>query len=575
MPMGSSGGVCQLARRLLSWGYAILVFFVLLSILYNPRCTSPSACSSIFSTIILDFTESCLAKMRNFGVLGALYSLPLLISAQCPQYIDYAKEIHEPLSGGKYRLAYQRPSEACRTFKSQDLEDTVTRMKTVIKDPDLYRLFENAYPNTLDTAIKWKGYAADNAAEELTFIITGDINAMWLRDSSNQMQSYLPLLNASSEPDSIASLFQGVINLQARYLLTSPYCNSFQAPVEAGLVVALNEYAIQDIVYPSYSNQSVFECKYELDSLAAFLQISTDYYNATGDFEFFGKFKWIQAVEAVLKVAQEMTTPTYGPDGAVLKSPYTFERETTRATETFANDGAGNPVANGTGLIRSGFRPSDDATIFQYYIPANMMFSSYLATTADIMGRLKTGNSAALAQKMSDLSKSLRNAIETHGTVNHVTYGKVYAFEVDGFGSSNIMDDANIPGLLSAPFYHYPVNPETYANTRSLILSASNPYFMRGPVINAIGGPHAGPGMAWPMASIVRILTATDSAEIVKELSEIVSSTDGLGLIHESINSFNQSDWTRQWFSWANGLFGQMILNLEDQKPDVLAMSFQ
>jgi meiotically up-regulated gene 157 (Mug157) protein len=514
-------------------------------------------------------------SMRLQTLFGISASLPILIAAQCPEYIDYAKQVHEPLSSGKFKLAYQRPSEECRTFKSQGLEDTVSRMASVIKDPDLYRLFQNAYPNTLDTAIKWKGYAADDGEEELTFIITGDINAMWLRDSSNQMQSYLPLLNASTDPNSIASLYRGVINLQARYLLTSPYCNSFQPPVESGIKTAPNEAGSQDSVFPTYSNSSVFECKYELDSLAAFLQISADYYNATGDYEFFGKFKWTQAVEAVLSVARNMTSPTYGPDGAVLQSPYTFTRYTTRATETFANDGIGNPVANGTALIRSGFRPSDDATIFQFYIPSNMMFSAYLASTADIMGKLNTSNSGVLSKQMSALSESLRDAIETHGTVNHFKYGKIYAFEVDGFGSSNIMDDANIPSLLSAPFLGYDTNPETYANTRSLVLSASNSYFMRGPLINAIGGPHQGPGMAWPMASIMRILTTEDDDEIVNELRQIVSSTDKLGLIHESINSFNQSDWTRQWFSWANGLFGQMILDLEDRKPGILATSFQ
>jgi meiotically up-regulated gene 157 (Mug157) protein len=451
----------------------------------------------------------------------------------------------------------------------------VLRMENVIKDPDLYRLFQNAYPNTLDTAIKWKGYAANNAEEELTFIITGDINAMWLRDSSNQLQSYLPILNASSDPNSIASLYRGVINLQSRYILTSPYCNAFQPPVESGIGTSPNEAGSGDTVYPVYSNLSVFECKYELDSLAAFLQISTDYYNATGDLDFFQKFQWIETVREILAVAQNMTTPTYGSDGAVLQSPYTYTRNTNRATETFSNDGIGNPVAPGTGLIRSGFRPSDDSTIFQFYIPSNMMFSAYLATAANIMGKLSKGDSAALTEQMTSLSSSLRDSIETHGTVNHAKFGKIYAFEVDGFGSSNIMDDANIPSLLSAPFLGYRIDTETYSNTRALVLSASNSYFMRGPVINAVGGPHQGPGMAWPMASIMRILTTEDDAEIVNELRQIVSSTDGLGLIHESINSFNRSDWTRQWFSWANGLFGQMILDLEDRKPTILGTSFQ
>ena len=203
------------------------------------------------------------------------------------------------------------------------------------------------------------------------------------------------------------------------------------------------------------------------------------------------------------------------------------------------------------------------------------MFSTYLKSTSEIMSKLNVGNSAALSQQMCDLSDSLHEAIETHGTVDHPKYGKIYAFEVDGFGSTTIMDDANIPSLLSAPFLGYEVDEETYANTRQLILSATNPYYMRGPVINAIGGPHQGPGMAWPMASIVRIFTSDDDEEITNELRQIVSSTDGLGLIHESINSFNETKWTRQWFSWANGLFGQMILDLEDRKPEILETSFQ
>lgn len=541
----------------------------------------PSSCklqrsNSFFWLLVLCASCIFLVKMRAPSLLASV-AIPMLASAQCPDYSDYSKVVHEPLSSGKYKLAYQRPTEDCRTFKSQGMEDLLTRMEDVIKDPDLYRLFQNAYPSSLDTAVKWKGVAADNAEEELTFLITGDINAMWLRDSSNQMQSYLPLLNASSESNSIASLYRGVINLQARYLLTSPYCNSFQPPVESNIPPAENPSASNDGVTPSYNNQSVFECKYELDSLAAFLEVSTNYYNATGDAEFFGKFKWVDAIQAILKVAEEMTTPTYGEDGRVLDSPYKFTRDTDRATETFANDGIGNPVANGTGLIRSGFRPSDDATIYQYYIPANMMFSAYLSSAAEIMSKISSDDStrASLADHMSELSSSIREAIETHATVNHPKYGKIYAFEIDGFGSHNIMDDANIPSLLSAPFNTYPVDQETYANTRSLVLSDSNSYYMRGPVINAVGGPHQGPGMAWPMASIVRILTTDDDDEIKGELKQIVSSTDGLGLVHESINSFNESDWTRQWFSWANGLFGQMILDLEERKPDILSESFQ
>lgn len=264
---------------------------------------------------------------------------------------------------------------------------------------------------------------------------------MWLRDSANQMQSYLPVLEPSTDSNSIASLFRGVINLQSRYLLTSPYCNSFQPPVESGIQPAPNPSASDDTVVPPYNNQSVFECKYELDSIAAFLAVSTNYWEATNDTAFFGKYSWLSAVEAVLSVADSMMTPTYAANGSVLDSPYTFTRETTRASETLENDGLGNPTQNGTGLIRSAFRPSDDATIFQLFIPANMMFSRYVGSAADIVSALG-GNNTALASHMKDLSNSLRDAITKHGIVNTPSHGQVYAYEVDGYFSQNIMGES-------------------------------------------------------------------------------------------------------------------------------------
>ncbi|OBT81638.1 hypothetical protein VE02_09648 [Pseudogymnoascus sp. 03VT05] len=495
------------------------------------------------------------------------------ISDSCPDYLDYAKEYHAPYSAGKYNLSSQRPAPSCRTFKSQDVEDTIDRMNKTMRDPDLFQLFKNAFPNTLDTAIKWHG-TAEGSDEELTFVITGDINAMWLRDSANQMQSYLPLLKPATSSNSIASLYRGVINLQARYLLTSPYCNSFQPPVESGIPPAENGASTDDRVFPTYTNQSVFECKYELDSLAAFLEVSSNYYKATKDIDFFKKYKWVDAINAVLDVATTMMEPTYNQNGSVNTSPYTFTRQTNRATETFANDGLGNPSAPNTGLIRSGFRPSDDATIYQFLIPSNMMFASYLASTAEIMSAFPGHKS--LGNRMAQMVVSLRESISKHGIVNDPVHGRIYAFEVDGYGSRNIMDDSNVPSLLSAPFIGYvDKKNKVYQNTRKVILSTANPYFMKGPVFNSIGGPHVGPGFGWPMASIIRILTSDDDAEIKETLRELLSTTDGLGLMHEGINSFDSSKWTRQWFSWVNGLFGQMILDLEERKPYILKESFQ
>lgn len=493
--------------------------------------------------------------MRVNSAMLRASALAGVASAACPDYLTYSTQKHQPYSKGTYQLSYMRPAPECRTFNSSAVNNLVNQMQDTIADPDLYRMFQNAYPNTLDTAIKWKGVAANNSAEELTFVITGDINAMWLRDSANQMQSYLPVLKADSSMDSIASLYRGVINLQTRYILTSAHCNSFQPPVESGLKPAVNGAASDDTVTPPYNNQSVFECKYELDSLAAFLEVSSDYYNATNDLEFFGKFQWVAAVQEVMNTATAMMTPTYGANGKVLTSPYTFTRLTTRATETLANNGLGYPVANETGLIRSAFRPSDDSTIFQLLIPSNMMFSHYLGTCADIMEKLSnTAPSATqLAGNMRHLSESLRQAIMTNAVVHDPNSGKkVFAYEIDGFGSQNIMDDANIPSLLSAPLLGFlNMHDETYQSTRAAILDKignnGNPYYMRGPVFQGVGGPHDGPGYAWPMAEIVRILTSDDDQEITDALKLIVSTTDGLGLVHESINTFNQRDWTRQW----------------------------
>lgn len=193
------------------------------------------------------------------ATLLSLLGLAVAVNLTCPDYYVWSTEHHPPYSGGTYNLSYQRPIPRCRTYNLSVVDDTVTRVSKDISDPDLKRLFVNAYPNTLDTAVKWKGFANNGSDEELTFLITGDINAMWLRDSANQVQSYLPLLQASNSTHSLASLYRGVINLQARYILTDPFCNAFQPPVESGLAPSVNTAASDDTVTPPYNNQSVFE----------------------------------------------------------------------------------------------------------------------------------------------------------------------------------------------------------------------------------------------------------------------------------------------------------------------------
>ncbi|KAI2631183.1 glycoside hydrolase family 125 protein [Xylaria nigripes] len=488
----------------------------------------------------------------------------------CPSFTTWSESRHEPFSTGAYALSYQRPEPACRTFNSTGVEKAVSRMKNNIADPDLFRLFENTYPNTIDTAIRWRGFAANNTEEELAFIITGDIDAMWIRDSANQVSPYSSVLKHKN--DDIASIFRGTINMQARYLIISPYCNAFLPPPEANLNYSPNtaKYAVT----PPYDLNIVFTCNFELDDFGAFLKLSHDYYTATGDVKFFGKFQWIQAVQSILSASDALRVPTYNAEGEWVPPVYTFQSQTMTAFGTLGNNGMSYPV-NYTGMVRSPFRPSDDSAIYDFQIPANMMLSRYLASTAEIMKQLKNAP-AGLAAEMEEMAAEIEAGIEQFGIVNGPAGQRMYAYEVDGFGGQNLMDDANIPSLLSAPSLGYlQADDAVYQNTRKFVLSRSNPWWSQGPVISAVGSGHVKPGAAWPMAAIMRAMTTDDDLEIIKSVREILQSTDGYGLIHESINSFNVTQWTRSWFGWANAVFGQMILELEERKPHLLKESFQ
>ncbi|CAM1501980.1 Fc.00g039640.m01.CDS01 [Cosmosporella sp. VM-42] len=507
------------------------------------------------------------------AILLNLLTLAVTAAAKCPQFKQYSFDRHGPYSEGQFEFPFQRPSKDCRTYSVPAVEQTIYKdMTSAIGDPDLHRLFENTWPNTVDTTVMWTGVSADNPDEELAFITTGDIHAMWLRDSANQLQSYKPILSMTQNDDSnnIATLYRGAINLQGRYIRAAPYCNAFKPPPESHVKRGIEKRG--DKVKPKPDYGIVFECKYELDSLAAFLQLSWDYYEKTEDTEFFGKFSWVDTVKTILNVTKGMQQGTYGTDGAVLQPPYTWLRDTDIASETMNNHGHGNPVKGNIGLVRSFFRPSDDACIYQYFIPANMMLARYLMACAKIMRKFEE----SLADEMEDMAAGIEIGINEHAIIQHPKFGEMYAYEIDGFGSYNLMDDANLPSLLSIPHMGYkPASQHVYDNTRAFVLSSSNPYYAYGPVLNATGGPHLGPGNAWPMGLIMQILTSDDDDEIVDGIKQVLGSTSGLGLIHESVNSHNDKKWTRQWFAWANGLFGQMILSLRDRKPGLIERSYQ
>ncbi|KAM3080848.1 hypothetical protein ACMFMG_004804 [Clarireedia jacksonii] len=519
----------------------------------------------------------------------------------CPSYEKLQQMKQAPLSGGQRKFPYSRPAPECRTFNLPSLEKLIEQMKGIIRDPDLFRLFENSYPNTLDTTIKWRGYATEIdpvtknetvTDQELAFVITGDIDAMWLRDSASQIYSYLPLLEASDNRDSLASLWRGVINLHARYILISPYCHSFQPPPESRLERPTNGAYHQNHPVPPYNPEKVFDCKWELDSLASFLQISSAYYQRTKDLAFFQKYQWINAVKAAVDAAGAMRLGTYSKEGKIEHSAWTFTGWTNRGTETLSNDGIGNPTKQ-NGMVRSAFRPSDDACIYQLLVPANMMWAKYLEEASLIMGKLEGEKAKNLTSEMLDFALSIRTAIDRDAVVHHREFGDIWAYEIDGYGGVNLMDDANVPSLLSMPLFDYdnssfplpksepPIDhTKIYNNTRNFVLSPSNPYFMQGPVLSAVGGPHIGPGKPWPMAAIVRAITAFEKGEalgksrkeieeeVVGQVMSILDSTDGTGVIHESVNAWRESDWSRAWFGWANGLFGELVLRMmkEDEK---------
>ncbi|KAL2222028.1 hypothetical protein M432DRAFT_540909 [Thermoascus aurantiacus ATCC 26904] len=501
---------------------------------------------------------------------------PALLRRACPDYTSYASVKHPPYSDGPLKLPFQRPAEACRTFSSPAVEKVIEDITSRMVDKDLAQIFRNAFPNTLDTTIRWHVNGSTTPASKKskkrgdarwegaqTFIVTGDINAEWLRDSTNQLAQYQAL---AKHDDRLRTLILGAINTQAEYVIESPYCNAFQPPPPSGLGPTAN--GQDDTVHPAYEPSFVFECKYELDSLAHFLLLGNQFYEHTGSTEFLTD-RWYTALDTLLGVLDAQSQPTFNAQGQYVTNQYTFQRLTTAGTETLSLDGIGNPLNAGTGLIRSAFRPSDDATILGFFIPANAMMSVQLTRTADVVEA--AGGRKDLVAKLRQRGANLRKAVLEHGVVHHSKYGDVFAFEVDGYGSQILMDDANIPSLLSLPLLGFVDRDDrVYQNTRKMILSKDgNPYYLTGSAFHGIGGPHIGLQNAWPMSLLVQALTSDSDAEIAAAL-DLVRDSSLLGLVHESVDVDNITDYTRPWFAWANSLFAQTILRVAAERPHLL-----
>lgn len=370
----------------------------------------------------------------------------------------------------------------------------------------------------------------------------------------------------------LQELVKGAIRTQEEYVVAAPYCNAFHLPPGSGIKRGS---AAKDDVYPPPDPRYVFECKYEIDSLASFLTLTNDYLTNTKDISVITNL-WLEAYETILTVLMRESLPLFDPDhGRLLPFFYSFQRQTNIGSETLPLAGTGNPVNSGTGLIRSAFRPSDDATILQFFVPGNAHMLVELRRTLNLVLRNlwspKIDKFIQVTERFIDL---IEKGLKEHAIIDHPKWGQVYAYEVDGYGGAIFMDDANIPSLLSLPEMQFTdMNDEVYQNTRKMILSTKgNPYYLLGPFFEGIGGPHIGLKNAWPMSLLMRIRTTDDDEEILKNLDLIMDSTAGLGLLHESVNVYTAhgNDYTRPWFAWCNSEFGRTILHLAKHKPHLI-----
>lgn len=442
----------------------------------------------------------------------------------------------------------KRPAIEKRHFSSKAVEQLITEVKDAIADPKLKWMFENCYPNTLDTTVKFqmKGKKPD------TFVITGDIEAMWLRDSSAQVWPYLQLLKQDKE---LQLLVAGLINRQAQCILLDSYANAFNDGPKGSYWETDNT---------QHMIKKLHERKWEIDSLCYPIRVAYYYWLLTGDTSVFDA-DWHKAMQLVVKTFKEQQRK----DGL---GPYSFMRDCDRPTDSQINGGFGAPVKP-VGLIVSAFRPSDDATQYGFLIPSNMFAVVSLRQLAEIENKVY-GN-ANFAGQCLELASEVDEAIQKYGVVNHPVAGKIYAFEVDGFGNSLCMDDANVPSLLGAPYLGYcKVDDVLYQNTRKFVWSDNNPYFFKGKAGEGIGGPHVGLDYAWPMSIIMKGLTTGNTAEL-KECLTLLRNTDGdTGFMHESFHVDNPAKFTRSWFAWTNTLFGELIVKIYHEHPELLKTEF-
>jgi meiotically up-regulated gene 157 (Mug157) protein len=438
-----------------------------------------------------------------------------------------------------------RVPEAKRKFKSPVVEKTIAQVQSSIGYKELAWMFGNCFPNTLDTTVDFE---IVNGRPD-TYVITGDIDAMWLRDSSAQVWPYLPLV---PEDPQLQHLIAGVINRQTRCILLDPYANAFYKDAAK---VSEWKSDFTDM------KPGVHERKWEVDSLCYPIRLAYGYWKTTKDTTPFDD-AWREAIAKIVQTFREQQRK----DG---KGPYHFQRRTETQTDTVAGRGYGNP-GKPVGLICSIFRPSDDATVFPYLVPANFFAVVSLRQAAEMLEQIN--HDTALAGQCRALADEVEQALHQYAIVHHAKLGQVYAYEVDGYGNYYCIDDGNVPSLLSLPYLGaVRAADEIYQHTRHLVLSDENPYYCQGNAANGPGGPHVGMGMIWPLGLIVQGLTSTDDREIRACLTTLQKTHAGTGFMHEAFDKDDPNKFTRAWFAWANTIFGELVLKTFNQNPALLS----
>lgn len=312
----------------------------------------------------------------------------------------------------------------------------------------------------------------------------------------------------------------------------------------------------------------VHERKWEIDSLCYPIRLAYGYWKETGDVSVFDK-DWQEAMRLIIKTFKEQQRLENN-------GPYKFERTTSWATDGVPLGGYGYPVKP-NGLICSMFRPSDDATVFPFLITSNWFAVFSLEKLKTIFKATRDIN---LLNEAGHLQTNVLYALQQYAVVKHKDFGKIYAYEINGLGSFNLMDDANIPSQVSLSYLSdialitHDFDSGSYkqicSNTRKFSLSDSNPFFFKGKAAEGIGGPHVGMDYIWPMSIIMRGLTSTDDMEIKSCLDMLQKTHAGTGFMHESFHKDDPAKFTRKWFAWANTLFGEFVWKVYKERPHLL-----